>query len=223
MSSFDDLNLALDKFGDAVVAATHRKVQNAVQADDANSLGGMTASQIVAQNNALTQQHSNRVDNPHQVTPALLDAFTKAESIAMAGQYIPKGILPISRIGDLNGSFPVNVNSANSSINFANGIPAILAGISVVMPAATLVYSTTARNYVYLRLTGGIFSYQIQTTVQAESATNMLIGVFDARNNTNTLQPVTRIDTYRISTVSAGSAIPVSVGFPSDPANLAWS
>ena len=80
--------------------------------------------------------------------------------------------------------------------------------------------------YVYITIVGGVPQYQISATVLAETASTMFIGTITTGASTITainLQKVSRVDKYRLSSTSQGSAIPVSSGTPDASAHLTWT
>lgn len=220
------LSIALDAFSAALTSAVTRKTGSAAVADNALAFNGKTAATFVTDNAAISNAHINNPSNPHNTTAGQVGTYTKEEANSMVAQCIPRGILPISRIGAVDGSWPVSLNTSSSRVDFTGQVPVILAGIFTMMPVGSVSYSTTVpRNYVYVRLNGGIFSYVVESSPQAETTTNMLFGIIDIVGGAVTnwwLRSVTRLDTFRISQTPAGSAIPVSGGNPAEPAAVLW-
>ena len=110
--------------------------------------------------------------------------------------------------------------------------PLIFNGKSTTLPVMSIDLTTIQANpasstfFVYIQLVGGVATYVISATEVAESLTNMFVG----KITTNTtsiasiaMNKVTRIGVYRVSSTSAGSAIPSTTGFPSRTAHLPWS
>lgn len=80
--------------------------------------------------------------------------------------------------------------------------------------------------YIYLRLNGNDISYAVELTESEESNINMYIGQITTGSEgitTIAVSKVTRLGLARLSTVSAGSAIPVATGPVSKPHVLEWS
>lgn len=227
MGTLQELQASLDALDVSIQAAMKRKVDAAALADNALALNNKTATDIIGAAESYANIHINNKDNPHNVTAAKLNVYTKAEVALLMGSYLPQGILPVSRFGKLNGSIVTRHDPIGNTLEISYQEPCILAGIYKLMePALLPLISGVLFNYVYLRLSGGIFSYVIEATETAESSTNMLIGIAKYRADGAMISlavfPVTRIDSYRISMTSAGSAIPVSLGSPASPAALAW-
>jgi hypothetical protein len=220
------LTVALNAFSAAITSVVTRKAGSAAVADNALTFNGKTAATFIADNAAISTAHINNTNNPHGTTASQAGAYTKEEANSLVAQCIPRGILPISRIGAVNGAWPVSLNTAAKRVDFTGEVPVVLAGIFNMMPIGSVGYSTTVpRNYVYVRLNGGIFSYVIESSPQAETTTNMLFGVIDIVSGNVTdwwLRSVTRLDTFRISQTPAGSAIPVSGGTPDSAQPLLW-
>lgn len=162
---------------------------------------------------------------------AAMNSFSSACTAAMTrkGQTgVPNGVLPISRFGAL-GTTGINYtnNVGAHQITIAAGNPLLMAGQTFTLGAQTLTYALSATTYLYVQLQNGVPTYVASATAIAESNTNMYIGklVSDASGNITsiTLQPVSRIDTFRPSTTQEGSAIPVSGGTPDQASGLLWT
>lgn len=223
-----DLEAALSSFGNAVETAVVRKVANAYTADNASAVGGQTSAQLVSTANAHTDAHANNTNNPHGTTAAQIGAYASATIDQLVAALLPAGIIPVSAFGDAQGTaIPATINTSNLTVNFAAGIPCLIAGQAFTLGAYSLNYVSNATTYYYLKLTSGVPSLIASAVVIAESNTNMYIGkiVTNASGviTNNTIGRVARLDLYRISTTSAGSAIAVSTGTPDATASLAWS
>lgn len=213
----------------ALTDAAFRKVATAALADNANTLGNQTPTQLTATAAAHTDAHASNTNNPHGTTAAAIGAYTEAQIDALIASLLPSGIIPLSRFGAVDGSsLPVTFNGAAASVTFAANIPVLIAGQFFLLPQIVISGVTAATTYLYLRLTSGVPSIVASLTEVAESQTNMYIGAVACSGGTftqNTILAagVTRIDLSRISTTAAGSAIPVSTGLPSETAHLAWT
>lgn len=157
--------------------------------------------------------------------------YTVAEIDAMLS------VVPISRFGDMTDN-PLTYSVAANSVwvgGFGGSIPAFIAGrkytiagTQVFVPSSTGPKTPNTTYYLYLKLTGGALGYLVSTTALDETITQMYIGKIttDSAGLVNTggveLEKVTRIDIYRLSPTRRGTAIPVSIGYPYDPATLSW-
>jgi hypothetical protein len=117
-------------------------------------------------------------------------------------------------------------------VYFTDITPVILNGQYLQIQPATFNLTSTKTNpanstfYVYVTVNNGVASYVISATAQAETANNMFIGtiVTGATSITSiNMQKVSRIDKYRLSTTSQGSAISVSSGTPNAAGHLNWT
>lgn len=228
MSQFDDYQTALNSFDTTLVGISNRKVATAGTADNALSLNGSTATDLVNTAATHTDTHANRTDNPHATTAAQIGAYSTSEVDGLVANMVPTGFLALSNFGTPDDvALPVTVDPAALTATFAAGIPAMIAGQSFTLGAATLGITTDVDNYFYLRMVAGVATIVVQTTVAAESSTNMYLGTVHVAagvTTVNTLGKVTRIGNYRPSTTAVGSAIPVSVGDPSATgAHLQWT
>lgn len=232
MSSISDaiaaLNTSLGTLVPSLTNAVNRKVAQAALADNALALGGQSSSQLVATAASHTDAHANRTDNPHGVTAAQIGAYSQSQIDAMIAQLIPSGILPVSMFGNINGDVVdyVTVDGPNAKVNLVAGVPLLISGQYFALPALSVTIAKPGTTKLYAQLVSGNPQITASATAIAESVTNMFIGqvTLDASGNVtqNTIAHVVRLDNYRVSATSAGSAIPVSTGTPDATSHLAW-
>lgn len=226
--ALSDLNTALSNFSSSVETAVARKVANAYTADNASALNGQTSAQMVATADAYTDAHANNTNNPHNTNAAEIGAYSSTQIDTLIASLLPSGIVPVSAFGDAMGTaIPATINTTNLTVNFAAGIPILIAGQAFTLGAYSLNYVANATTYYYLKLTSGVPSLVSSASVLPESNTNMFVGKIVTNSagtiTSNTIGRVARLDLYRVSTTSAGSAIAVSNGTPDQTASLAWS
>lgn len=80
--------------------------------------------------------------------------------------------------------------------------------------------------FIYGSIVGGVGKYSIFTTVQPEDVNLMYLGkVVTGASSISSIamQKVSRVDKYRLSTTSEGSAVSVTTGTPDAAAHLAWT
>lgn len=234
MSSISDavsaLNTSLNAMVPALANAVNRKVAQAALADNALALNNQSATQMIATAAAHTDAHAALTNNPHQVTADEVGAYPKTTIDSMIAALIPSGILPISTFGKPDGSgipVTVTVNGNSCVVSFAAGIPAIMAGQAFALPAQALNFPSPVTMNVYLQLVGGVPSYTYSAVGQPETPTLMYLGTVATNGSgqvvENTIGHVVRLDNYRVSSTSAGSAIPVSGGTPDQTGqHLLW-
>lgn len=155
--------------------------------------------------------------------------YTKSE---MDAKFLPQGILPITRIGDLS-SNPLPINLSNQSLVVTAAIPVILSGRQFSVAAATYTFndivlngSTVGSVYCYVGLAGGQAVLEFSLAAQPESVTRVFIGTVSvalggATSNMN-VNKVSRLDIYRPSVNPIGSAFPVSTGTPDTTGSTNW-
>jgi hypothetical protein len=227
MSQLDDFELALQGFSSAIVGISNRKVDEATTADNALALNGTSASDLITTAAAHTDAHAARTDNPHDTTAEQLGAYTTGTVDAMFKNCVPAGFLALSGFGEPDDTpLSVTVDATNLQVTF-DPVKCMLSGQAFQIAPPAIAITTGVNNYLYLRMVAGQATIVVQTTVTAESSSNMLIGVVRVDSGTvttNTLSKVMRLGNYRVSTVAVGSAIPVSVGDPSvTGAHLQWT
>lgn len=163
-----------------------------------------------------------RRDNPHQVTAAQADAYSKDQIDAKVSPLIKTGVLPVSYIGDyVNGTDFTPVWGGPPSILTIPEVPVMMRGTPAIMPETQIGPADyNASPYLYLILDAGEIKYDLQATVQAETLSRMFL--MDLSKLVN-MTPVLRLDTFRVSADQIGSAIPVSTGDPASAGTMNWS
>lgn len=155
---------------------------------------------------------------------SLNQSYTKAESDA---RYVPQGILPITRIGDLSTSNLPIVAGTGFNFTVTADIPVLLGGrfskieagsyaIANIDNGSTTNPASKTIN-VYVTFASGDSSFAFYTTNQAEAYSLVFIGTITTGVSGITaisLAKVSRLDVYRVSLTSRGSAIPVTGGNP---------
>lgn len=153
--------------------------------------------------------------------------YTKAE---MDAKFLPQGILPVTRVGDLT-SNPLPITLSGQSLDVGSPIPVILSGRQFTLPAASTSFASVigaalGTVYVYVTLSNGLAILSASLTPQAESFTNVFIGQFQAAAGSTTsglvVSKVSRLDIYRPSVNPIGSAFPVSAGTPDTTGSINW-
>lgn len=220
------LKTTLTTSSSAIKAAFARKVQAAFVADNALLLGGLSKDQLVTLAQQHTDSHAVLVNNPHGTSAADLSMYTTAQIQAMVASLVPVGVIPLTQLGnpDTAAVLGVVVMAGTRQVAFPV-TPLFMAGGSYSLPAQTFTVVDGLLTYFYARLVAGVPTWIQSAAYAPETLTNTLVGQVQITSgvvNKNTLDKVTRIDIYRISKVSAGSAIPVSLGDPSQPSTLAW-
>jgi len=153
--------------------------------------------------------------------------YTKAE---MDAKFLPQGILPITRVGDLtDNALPIALSG--QSLVVGSPIPVILSGRQFSLPAATTSFASVigaslGTVYVYVTLSNGLAVLSVSLTTQVESFTSVFIGQFQATAGATTsglsVSKVSRLDIYRPSVNPIGSAFPVSSGTPDTTGSINW-
>lgn len=151
--------------------------------------------------------------------------YTKAE---MDAKFLPQGILPITRVGDLT-SNPLPISLSGSTLAVGSPIPVILSGrqFSVVPASVPFTPGTTAGTlYVYVTLSSGAAVLTVSNIVAPESTTNVFIGTMQVAAggavSSLAVSKVSRLDIYRPSVNPIGSAFPVSSGTPDTTGSINW-
>jgi hypothetical protein len=222
----------INQFYAEIVTALGKKTAASFQSQNSSKLNGRTLAQAVSDATTALATHASNKANPHTVTAAQVGAYDQAGFDAVFNLLLPSGILPISRFGTLD-TAPVPTSFLGWVFSTTAAIPLIMAGGAYTLPVISVDMSTLFPGayanrtfYVYVRLIGGVPSLLISASQIAETITNMYLGTLTTGTSTIatvTLKKVTRLDTFRVSNLPIGSAIPVSNGTPDAPATLAWS
>lgn len=176
-----------------------------------------------------------RRDNPHVVTAAQVDAYTRQEIDNLVGGYMPTGTLPFSSFGFPDSEI-IEYTASRVTGNvwrviFANmSTPVVMGGRSYLLQQSTWQFTVAPNTTAYLYLIRdpslGYNSAQIEvvSTPRADKTNNFFIGtaVSDGSNVTVTIKPVIMISVYRISPDPVGGAIPVSTGLPTETGTFKW-
>lgn len=154
--------------------------------------------------------------------------YTKAE---MDTRYVPQGILPVTRIGDLTtGALPVALNGSN--VEVTTDIPVLLMGRYYTLAAGLYPFTSviagntgtkTLNVYVTLSNAQAVFEYSF--TSLAETVVRVFVGTVTVTDTTPSnliLTKVSRLDIYRPSVTQVGSAFPVSPGTPDKLSQTNW-
>ena len=229
MSSMDDFTKAVNDATTAMAAKANGKADSAYTADNALKLNGKTADDLVAAVQLKVNTHATDVLNPHKTTAALAGAYDKGEIDTLIGGRVLSGLIPLSYWGVSDGTtdnIPSVSYLASPPRLLLGQVMGLLAGSTASAFSGNVNLTPSAVNYIYFKLTNGLAQYIASTTQLPETNTQMFIGTVTTNATTgvsHTLRAVSRLGQFRVSTTPAGSAIPVSVGFPADPAALAWS
>lgn len=224
MSSLTDLTAAIGTATNAIKDATLRKALAAYLADNAIAFNGMNSEQMLAAATSGIAAHMADSNNPHHTTADQLGAYTKAAVDQLIATLLPAGIVPVSRFGDLSTTDISYTSDGGINLTISQ-TPVIMAGNYYLMPTSTVPVYPNGPSYIYLQLQAGVATYAVSNVPLVETNGRMMVGRTTAANGsiqTALVEKVTRIDKYRISTTSAGSAIPVSLGDPASPGSLAW-
>lgn len=155
-------------------------------------------------------------------------SYTKAE---MDARYIPQGILPLTRIGNLTtDELPVALNGSN--IEVTAEIPVLLMGrFYTLAPGlysfASAIVGNTGTNTlnVYVTLSNAQATFEYSFSSLAETVVRVFVGTITVTSTTPsnlTLTKVSRLDIYRPSVTQVGSAFPVSPGTPDKLSQTNW-
>ena len=151
--------------------------------------------------------------------------YTRAE---MDAKFLPQGILPITRVGDLTAN-PLPITIDGTTLVVGSAIPIILSGrqFSIAPAAFPFTPGTTARSlYVYVSLSNGSAVLAVSDASVPESTTNVFIGTMQVDTGGATsglvVSKVSRLDIYRPSLNPVGSAFPVSAGTPDTTGSINW-
>jgi hypothetical protein len=224
---------AFDALRIKVLAALGKKPDTAGLADNAKLIGTDTATTLINAGKLVGTTHVADKNNPHGITADSLDGVDNDTVNAVLGIAIPRGALPISRFGNFTGA-ALPISFAGWIISFTAEIPSMMAGFDLPAPIININLSSIDPSpanklfFAYLKFDGSVLKYMISKTALAETSGRMFIGkIATGASGISTISfsRVTRLDTYRVSVVPVGSAIPVTPSSPDLMAQLnpAWT
>jgi hypothetical protein len=208
-----------------IVRLLKRKRPLANNSDDASTIGTYDYTGLLKPARDALATHAARRDNPHAETMDTIGSYTGTEITAKLGAKVPNSIVPVSSYGLMDGLSDAQMaglwTASGYVLTMSKAIKAVLSGTPYVLPAGTInlsaVDSAPANKtfYIYVRSELGVVSYQARTDTPPESVSIMFIGTATTGASGITsysFVTVTRIDTFRLSQLPIGSAIPVAAG-----------
>lgn len=236
MSELDDriagLLTNVERFTTQILAKLKRKAPAAGTADDSDKLNGQTATQMQTTVDNSMAAHAARVDNPHALTPAILEAYSDKQLTDLTDPLLKVGVLPVSQFGALSNA-ALSISFSGFNIVFGTANPILIWGKSYNLPAQTVAMGDQVTDpanktlFVYVTVTANVPRYQVLETYASETANRLYIGKVTTNANSilsSDIAKVTKLDTFRLSTVPKGGSIPMTTGRPTATATLdaAW-
>lgn len=219
------LKYHFSKYQAEVVRLLKRPRRARIIAGNADTLNNKTVDQLLAAARADLYAHTHDPNNPHQETiqsiGSLPDTYVRGELV----KKIPNGILPISTYGisdEMSDTDMANAWVSNGWVLTCNRvINAIVSGTPFVMPITSIdlrsVDASPANKtfHLFLHMRFGVATYRARADTPPEGNAIMYIGTVTTNGAgiaSRSFKTVTRIDTFRLSQIPVGSAIPVQAG-----------
>lgn len=216
-----------------IVRILTRKAQVSSESDDADLIVTDDWQSLLKPARDLLAAHIARKDNPHQETIESIGSYSATTIRGKLARKLPNGILPISSYGvvdelteaQLTAAWVINGWTLTTSIP----IISVLGGTLYRVPPTTINLRSAAPDpsnktfYVFARLELGFINMQVRTDSPPESETIMYIGKITTNASGITSKqfvPVIRIETFRLSALPVGSAIPMTGGSYENPVKL---
>lgn len=226
-----DLMAKVQSYIAQITTLVNSKPAASALSDNATALENSTQAQFLARNQAKIDAHAARRDNPHKLTAAQLGVPAKADVDALIAPVMQQGMLNISRFGSADKTpIPYVINN-DFTVDITVAVPVVLAGRVYTLPAQKIdigrMTSGYDTYYVYVRMVNGVIKYDVLYGPIAESTLSMFVGTISVGTVNNvykitafTINKVTRLGIYRISTTPCGSAIPATNGQPHQAVKL---
>ena len=178
-----------------------------------------TVTKLLQAARAALAAHIARKDNPHQETATTIGSYTETIVAGKFAAKVPNSIVPISTYGIHERLTAAQVTAAWTNSGFVltcnRVMKAIISGTPYNMSVQSLTLAANKTYYIFIRLRFGAISYEAREDSPPESVSVMYIGTVTTNGTgivSKSFAPVTRIDTFRISTIARGSVIPVTQG-----------
>lgn len=183
--------------------------------------------------------HIARKDDPHKETIESIGSYSEETIAAKLAAKVPNSVMPVSTYGVQDHLSNSQVAAAwtyiaNSFLlTCSREMKVVISGTPYVLPITTIDLTKVVVDprlktlYVYLRLRFGRISYEVRDDTPPETSSVMFIGSVTTNAtgiSSKSFQTVTRIDTFRLSTATRGSVMPVTQGTLDTPTKLpvAW-
>jgi len=218
----ENLKVEIKSFTNQITRILTRPAPRVGTSDNSTALNNRTPAQMKTDADAPMTPHNNAVNNPHKLTPVLLNAPTPAEVNALLAPKALQGGLPVTQYGTLDAA-ALPVTSSGLTLTFTQAIPFLCWGSYYLLPAQSIVLNASKRLYAYAVVSNNVASYLFSETYLVESATQIYIGqvvTSISAISSVLLEKVTKLDNYRLSATGRGSSIPVTTGLPTAPAAL---
>lgn len=231
-----DLQEAIDRIPAAINELAAAKRAAAYASDNADRLENTAIAALTTEAEATQVAHINSRSNPHADSAANVGVYTIPEIDALLAGLIPSGILPISATGlGLFNSLLIWPYSGKQFTVRAQSI--LMLGRFFSLGATTMNLSTIFGSlaeyaskdiHVYVSMSEGSPVYVVSVERLSESLNRMYLGTMrtDASGNITVSFGTSRqrLDTFTVSNIAAGSAIPRTEGMPMNPEqlNAAW-
>lgn len=163
-----------------------------------------------------------------QVVRCGAGSYTKSE---MDQKFLPQGILPVTRVGDLSDS-ALPITQTGGELQVSVDIPVLISGRQFKITTGTYNFSSTIAGNsgaavlnVYVTLVNAVATFEYSLVSLPESFVRVYIGKMDVTDQTASnllVNKVSRLDVYRPSPVAVGSAFPVSSSTPDKLSQTTW-
>lgn len=225
------LATAMATFKDNVIIAFDRKLQSAQNANDANSLSGKSAADIVNDADSAMDTHANAA-NPHGVSVDTLNTYTEIQITGFLTDKIAQGVIPLTLVrvsAQMTTRFDTQWQFSTTDAEILlMGRYVKIAGKMWHNIAETLVPGTAY--YLYAKINLGVVSLLVSSTKLPENNYCTMVGRFIGPVSTSeTVIPdfgpgilVEKINGYKVSLTADGSAIPVSTNAVNQEPILNW-
>jgi len=222
LEKIEELKTKVTSFTNQITRILTRKAPTAGTADNSTALNGVIPADMKTQVDSTITAHALLTNNPHALTPAILDAPTPADVNTSAAEKLIQGVLPVSQFGDLGGTV-ILTGYVQFVLNFLTANPLLMWGTYYNLPAQSIDFvalfgAPANKTYkLYVEVVGGVAKYTVSETTLSETWTRFYIGSVTTNANTFTavsLSVVTKLDHYRTSKDAVGAAIPSTADLP---------
>lgn len=185
-------------------------------ADDADTLGGLTPTQLKDQAAQALTDHEN-ARNPHGVSLAALNGVNRSYVDSRIGNTLSLSSIMVSQYGDIS-EVPITYSTSGFTFSITQSVPCVVNGLFKQLEPISINLAEQSYSYQNQRILMYVLyeediRYVITPDLLSEDDYTIYLGYIQTNASGIThveLNKVSRIGTYRFSKNNIGSSVPIS-------------